>query len=45
MTALIEATAENKDSVGGILESVIIGVRAVVGEPWFDTVEGLVSHS
>lgn len=32
------------DSVGGILETAIIGVEAGIGEPWFDTVEGVLSH-
>ena len=44
MTREIELAAENKDSVGGILESAIIGLPAGVGEPWFDTAEGLISH-
>lgn len=34
----------NLDSIGGVLESVIIGIPAGVGEPWFDSVEGLISH-
>lgn len=33
------------DSVGGILETVVKGMPAGVGEPWFDTVEGLLSHA
>jgi len=33
------------DSVGGILETVITGVPCGVGEPWFDTVEGVISHA
>lgn len=33
------------DSVGGVLESAVIGMPAGVGEPWFDTVEGLLSHA
>lgn len=33
------------DSVGGILETVITGVPAGVGEPWFDTVEGLLAQA
>ena len=45
MHAVIEEAAEQKDSVGGVLESVILGVPAGVGEPWFDTVEGLLSHA
>lgn len=33
------------DSVGGILETAVIGMPAGVGEPWFDTVEGKLSHA
>lgn len=36
---------ENLDSVGGILETVITDVPGGVGEPWFDTVEGVISHA
>ncbi|MBR2635285.1 MAG: chorismate synthase [Clostridia bacterium] len=32
------------DSVGGILESAVIGLPAGVGEPWFDSLESLLSH-
>ena len=35
---------EKGDSVGGILESAIIGLPAGVGEPWFDSVESTISH-
>lgn len=35
---------EQGDSVGGILESVILGVPTGVGEPWFDSVESMISH-
>ena len=41
--AILAAAAEG-DSVGGVLETVIIGMPAGVGEPWFDTVEGMLSH-
>lgn len=33
------------DSIGGILETAVIGIPAGVGEPWFDTVEGMLSHA
>ena len=36
--------AEDGDSVGGVLETAIIGMPAGVGEPWFDSVEGMLSH-
>ncbi len=41
--AILAAAAEG-DSVGGILETAILGMPAGVGEPWFDTVEGMLSH-
>ena len=41
--AILEA-ANDGDSVGGILETAVIGIPAGVGEPWFDTVEGMLSH-
>ena len=41
----IEDAAEKKDSVGGILETAIIGAPRGVGEPWFDSLEGLLAHA
>ena len=41
----IEKSAEAGDSIGGILETAVTGTDAGVGEPWFDTVEGVVSHA
>ncbi|MBE6633379.1 MAG: chorismate synthase [Ruminococcaceae bacterium] len=40
---ILRAASEG-DSVGGVLETAIIGMPAGVGEPWFDTVEGMLSH-
>ena len=37
--------AKQNDSIGGIIETAIIGVPAGVGEPWFDSVEGVLSHA
>ena len=44
MREAILAAASVGDSVGGILETLIIGMPEGVGEPWFDTVEGMLSH-
>ena len=33
------------DSVGGVLETVILNVPAGVGEPWFDTLEGEIAKA
>ncbi len=41
--AILEAAAAG-DSVGGILETAVIGMPKGVGESWFDTVEGMLSH-
>ena len=41
----IESAASDGDSVGGILETAVIGLPAGVGEPWFDSVEGVLSHA
>lgn len=41
----IEKAKASGDSVGGILESAIIGVPAGVGEPWFDSIESMLSHA
>lgn len=44
MVCAIEKAAEERDSVGGVLETAVIGVPAGVGEPWFDSVESVISH-
>lgn len=41
--AILAARAEG-DSVGGILETAVTGLPAGIGEPWFDTLEGVLSH-
>lgn len=41
----IKRAAEEQDSVGGILETAVTGLPAGVGEPWFDSLEGVLSHA
>ena len=45
MYARMEEIARDGDSTGGVLETCVIGMPAGVGEPWFDTVEGMLSHA
>ena len=45
MTTAIEKAAEKGDSVGGVLETVVTGIPIGVGEPWFDSVESVLSHA
>lgn len=44
MQAAIRAAGGEGDSVGGVLETVITGVPAGVGEPFFDSVESELAH-
>ena len=41
----ITKAAADGDSVGGVLETAVYGMPAGVGEPWFDTLEGALSHA
>lgn len=41
----IMLVAKEGDSIGGTLETAVIGMPAGVGEPWFDTVESKISHA
>ncbi len=45
MKAAIRAAGSDGDSVGGILETAILGLPAGVGEPYFDSVESVLSHA
>lgn len=45
MIATIEAAAAEGDSVGGVIETAVCGMPKGVGEPWFDSVEGVLSHA
>lgn len=44
MQTAILAARQDGDSVGGVLETAVLGLPAGVGEPWFDTFEGMLSH-
>ena len=45
MQAAITAAKQDGDSVGGRLETIVTGVPAGVGEPWFDTLESILAHA
>ncbi|MBQ9773511.1 MAG: chorismate synthase [Clostridia bacterium] len=45
MRERIEDAARDGDSVGGVLETAVIGLPAGVGEPWFDSLEGVLAHA
>lgn len=45
MKEVILSAKENGDSVGGVLETIISGMPSGIGEPWFDTLEGVISHA
>lgn len=45
ISALIEECKKDGDSIGGVLSTAVIGMPAGVGEPWFDTVESMLSHA
>ncbi len=41
----LQKAIEAKDSVGGIVECVVAGLPVGLGEPFFDSVESLISHA
>ena len=45
VSAEILQARERQDSVGGITQTAVCGLPAGVGEPWFDSVESLLSHA
>ncbi len=45
MARRILEAREASDSVGGVTETLICGVPAGVGEPWFDSVESVIAHA
>ena len=42
---ICEVSANNKDSVGGILQTMITGLPVGLGDPWFSSVEGKLSEA
>lgn len=42
--AIISSTQQSQDSVGGVIECRVQGVKAGLGEPFFDSVESLAAH-
>lgn len=42
--AALDSAIEKKDSIGGIIECTIAGLQAGLGEPFFDSVEAVLSH-
>ena len=45
MKAAIEAARKQQDSLGGILETAVIGIEPGIGEPLFDSVESRLSSA
>lgn len=45
MNEKILQARENLDSVGGVLSTVITGLPAGLGEPWFDSLESKLAHA
>ncbi len=45
MKSCAEKIALEGDSVGGILETAVTGLPSGLGEPWFQTLEGMISYA
>lgn len=44
MEQIIEDARRNCDSIGGVIETVVSGFPEGIGEPYFDSVESIISH-
>ena len=44
MQEAIRTAGSEGDSVGGVLETIVTGLPAGIGEPWFDSVESELAH-
>ena len=45
MIEAIDAARLDADSVGGVLETAIVGLPTGLGEPWFDSLESQIAHA
>ena len=45
MEKVIVTAKEKKDSIGGILQTAIIGLPLGVGDPWFESLEGVIANA
>ncbi len=45
MIDAIKSAKSEGDSLGGVVETAVIGLPKGVGEPWFDSVESVLSHA
>ena len=45
MQEAIRQAASESDSLGGILDTAVTGLPAGIGEPWFDSLESVISHA
>lgn len=45
MTDFISKVKTNGDSVGGVTETAVFGLPDGIGEPWFDSIESMISHA
>jgi len=44
MKEVIARAREQKDSVGGVVETAVLGIEPGIGEPYFDSVESTLAH-
>ena len=45
MEKIILAAKEKKDSIGGILQTAVIGLPLGIGDPWFESLEGVIANA
>lgn len=43
--AMLKAAIEEADSLGGVIECTVQGIAAGLGEPYFDSIESIISHA